>query len=349
MTINELEFFLVQLQCEVESAPVRWLLARLATDAGVEGWGEARLAWRSDSLAPRREALLPVLAGRNVFDLEEILALEVLRDAPLRSAVEMACWDMIGRKLGQPLCNLLGGGYRRRIPLAVRMPAGSPSRCAQLARELAEQGFHSQILTCSGQAAVDVQTVVAVRESAGDRIELRLDGSQGYDLQTARDLCAELEYARLQFFLDPLGAATLHEVVALGRQTSVPLGVCRAIREPADVLALVRSGAARFAVLAPERVGGLTAARKCAAVAEAAGVRASLACGPSPGLAAAAMLHLAAATPALASCNECSYHQLEDDILHEPLEIIDGMITLPENPGLGVEVDRAKVERYQVV
>ena len=189
----------------------------------------------------------------------------------------------------------------------------------------------------------------AVRESVGDRVELRLDGVRGYDLQTARDLCAELEYSRLQFFLDPLGATALHEVAALGRQTSVPLGVCRAIREPADVLALVRSGAARFAVFAMERVGGLTAARKCAAVAEAAGVRASLGCGPSPGLAAAAMLHLAAATPALASCNECSYHQLEDDVLREPLEIIDGMITLPENPGLGVEVDRAKIERYQVV
>lgn len=90
----------------------------------------------------------------------------------------------------------------------------------------------------------------------------------------------------------------------------------------------------------------MTAARKCAAVAEAAGARASLGCGPSPGLGAAAMLQLVAATPALASCNECGYHQLRDDVLCERLEIIDGMMTVPQGPGLGVTVDRAKIDRY---
>ena len=346
MKINDLELFLVQLPCEIEPTPVRWLLARVVSDLGVEGWGEAPSAWRAESIAPRREALLPILTGRSVFDVEEMLALESLHDAPLRSAVEMACWDLIGRMLKQPLFHLWGGGYRRRVPLAVHLPRETPPRLAHLAREMAEQGFHSQILTSTGEAATDAKMVHAVRESAGDRVELRLDGGSGYNLETARDLCADLEYLRLQFFLDPLAATTLHEVAALGRQTSVPLGIGRAIREPADVMAMVRSGAARFAVFDLSRVGGLTAARKCAAVAEAAGARASLGCGPSPGLGAAAMLQLAAATPALASCNECGYHQLRDDILRERLEIIDGMMTVPQGPGLGVAVDRAKIDRY---
>ena len=348
MKINDLEFFFVQLQCETRPTPIRCLLVRLVTDTGVEGWGESRLAWRPGELAARREAILGVLSGRSIFDVEELLALEVLGEPSLRSAVETACWDLIGRTLGQPLCHLFGGGYRQRIPVAVRIPVGSPRQVADLARELAEQGFHAQIIESTGQPADDVQTVLVTRESVGDRVELRLDAKASYDLQTARDVCAELEYSRLQFLLDPLNAATLHEVAALGRQTSVRLGVARAIRGPADVLALVRSGAARFAVFDLEQVGGLVAARKCAAVAEAAGVRPSLGGGPSPGLGVAAMLHLAAATPALASCNECAYHQFQDDVLTDPLEIVDGMIAVPQGPGLGVEVDRAKVERYQV-
>jgi L-alanine-DL-glutamate epimerase-like enolase superfamily enzyme len=348
MKINDLEFFLVQIPCEVESSPARWLLARLVTEAGVEGWGETRVAWPPESLSARRDSLLAVLAGRNVFDTEEMLALEVLRETPIRSTVEIACWDVIGKMLGQPLCHLLGGNYRRRIPLAVRVPAGSPSRVAQLAREMAEQGFHSQILDSTGKSATDIQMVLAVRESVGDRVELRLDGKAGYDAPAALDLCSELEYSRLQFFLDPIGATTLHEVAALRRQTSVPLGVCRTIRDPADVLALVRSGAARFAVFDLARVGGIINARKCAAVAEAAGVRAALACGPSPGIGAAAMLHVAAATPALAICNHCDYPRLQDDMLREPLEIIDGMMTVPQTPGLGVKVDRESIERYQI-
>lgn len=349
MKINDLEFFLVQFPCEVKATSTPWLLVRLVSDSGIEGWGEAPSSWRPDSLDARRGALAPLLVGRSVFDIEELLALEVLRERPLCSAIEMASWDLIGRALRQPLCHLWGGGYRRRVPLALRLPAGPPPRIAQLAREMAEQGFHSLILTSTGQAADDASIVLTVRESAGDRVELRLDGHGGYDIDAARDLCAELEYSRLQFFLDPLNATTLHEVAALGRQTSVPLGVCRALNRPADVLALIRSGAARFAVFDLTRVGGLTAATKCAVVAESAGVRAALACGFSPGLGAAAMLQLAAATPALALCNECGYHQLQDDLLSERLEMIDGMMTVPQGPGLGVEVDRAKIEQHQVM
>ena len=56
------------------------------------------------------------------------------------------------------------------------------------------------------------------------------------------------------------------------------------------------------------------------------------------------MLHLAAATPALSGCNESAYHQLRDDVLVEPLQIDGGMMMVPQGPGLGVEVDRAKIE-----
>ena len=75
---------------------------------------------------------------------------------------------------------------------------------------------------------------------------------------------------------------------------------------------------------------------------------AMLDCGDSAGIAAAAMLQLAAATPSLASANECGYPLLKEDVLAEPLELIDGLVTVPQGPGLGVQVDRARLERFQV-
>jgi L-alanine-DL-glutamate epimerase-like enolase superfamily enzyme len=348
MKISDLEFCLVQMERGTQRSPVRSLLVRLGTDAGIEGWGEARVEWRAAELPARRDALLPVLSGRNVFDIEELLQLEVLGERPIRCALEMASWDLVGRAAGEPLCNLFGGAYRPRIPLAVRLSGDSADRVAQLARELAEKGFHSQIVSSCGRPQTDRQTVVAVRESVGDRAELRLDAAARYDMDTARDLCADLEADGLQFLIDPLDTAELYPIAALSRQTTVPLAVWRAIGGPADVLALVRCGAAPFVVVDLEQVGGMVAARKCAAVAEAAGLSASLAGGPSLGPAAAAMLHLAASTPALTSCHECTCHQLQDDLLTEPLEIADGMIAVPQAPGLGIEIDRAKLERYQV-
>jgi L-alanine-DL-glutamate epimerase-like enolase superfamily enzyme len=348
VNISDLEFYLVEIACDGQKLPLRSLLVRLATDAGMEGWGEAHLPWRTSELGPRRDVLQPILAGRNVFDVEELLELEALDSAPLRSALEMASWDLIGRVAGQPLCHLFGGGYRRRIPVAVRLPGDSDGQMAQRARELADQGFHSQIISSSGQWQRDLQTLATVREGAGERVEWQFDAAANYDVDTARAMCAELEADALKFVLDPLQANDLDQIASLRRQTSVPLAVGRAVATPADVLAVVRSGAAPFVVVDLGLVGGIAPARQCAAIAQAAGISASLGGAPSAGIGVAAMLQLAASTPAFSSCNECVYHQLQDDLLTEPLELLDGMLTVPQTPGLGVEVDRAKVERYQV-
>ena len=150
----------------------------------------------------------------------------------------------------------------------------------------------------------------------------------------------------MQFLLDPLASREIFPLAGLSRQTSVPLAVGRMLRGPTDVLTVARCGAAAFVVLDIEQVGGLSPARACAAVAAAAGISALLGGRTVLGVGAAAMLHLAAATPALSGCNESAYQQLRDDVLAEPLQIEGGMMTVPQGPGLGVEVDRAKIERY---
>jgi L-alanine-DL-glutamate epimerase-like enolase superfamily enzyme len=348
MILSDLEFHLVQIPCVGQEPPVRCLVVRLATETGLEGWGETQVDWRPSELEARRNAVLPMLAGRSAYDIEDLLHVGALRFAPLRTAIEMACWDLVGRAAGEPLCHLFGGSYRRQVPLSVRVAGPTPRYVARLSRELAEQGFHSQTIASSGHVEQDLDTLAAVRQMLPDRTKLRFDGAASFDFETAWELCSKLEGEPLQFVLDPLRSPDLTQTAALRRQTSVPLAVRRAIRGPADMIALVRSGAAPSAVIDLRQVGGLAPARKCAAVAEAAGLGASLSVGPSLGVSVAAMLQLAAATPAYAGCNECAVHQLQDDLLVEPLEIVDGMLPVPQGPGLGVEVDRAKLERYQV-
>jgi L-alanine-DL-glutamate epimerase-like enolase superfamily enzyme len=291
---------------------------------------------------------LPVLAGRSVFDIEDLLALKVLRDRPLRCALEMASWDLVGRVAGLPLCHLFGGGYRQRIPLAVRLAGPEDAELAQVARELAVEGFHWQIVTSTGRSELDLEIVRAVRERVGEHVQLRLDAAGHYDLETARQLCRELEEQQIQFLIDPIRGSGHFQLAALGRQTSVPLAMSRGITEPADVLGPVRCGSIPFVVVDLEQVGGLVPARNCAAVAQAGGLSAVLASGPSLGVAMAAMLHLAASTPAFASCHEWTDYPRHDDVLVEPLEIHHGMMSVPQTPGLGIEVDRGKIEKYQV-
>lgn len=345
--LGDLELFLVEVPRNDPWPPVRSLLVRLASDAGVEGWGETRAIWRASELAARRDTLLPALAGRSPFDIEELLELDVLATPALRCAVEMAAWDLVGRMVGQPLCHLWGGMYRQRIPLAVRL-SSEPDHLPQEARELAEQGLHTQIVTATGQEQLDRQTLSAVRTAAGDRAEICFDGRRQFDPETARDMCRDLEQEGLRWFLDPLQGGKLAELAALRRQTTVPLAVSIAESGPRDVMNVVRAGAAPAIVVDPQAVGGLLPTRKCAVVAEAAGLSASLGGAPALGIAVAALLHVAAATPAFTSGNELAYHQLRDDVLTRPLEIVDGMLAVPQRPGLGIDVDRTRLERHML-
>lgn len=348
MNITDLEFFLVEIERPSGGAAVRSLLVRVATDQDIDGWGESRGDWRAGELAARRDVLLPTLAGRNISDIEELIRLDVLDAAPLRCAIEMACWDALGRIVGQPLCRIFGGQFRSRIPIAVRLPRGESDQVCMLARELAEQGVHTQIISTAGRPETDVETMSAVREAAGERAELRLDVACRYDVDAARELDASIKPENVQFVLDPLDTAEFEQVARLRRQMSLAVAVSAGLDGPKATLALTRSGAATHAVIDLEQVGGLAQARKCAAICEAAGLSASLGSRPALGVATAASTQLVAATPSFASANESVYPQLADDVLSEPLTLVDGMIVVPESAGLGVEVDRAKIERYQV-
>jgi len=347
MKIHDLELFLVATSPGESAAPGRALLVRLATASGLEGWGESSLGWRMGELAARREALLAVLAGRSAYDIEELHTLEALQPAALRSAVEMAAWDLLARGLGQPLCNLFGGYYRRRVPVSIRLSGCQPKTAGHVARELADRGFHTQTLATVGRPEEDLKNIAAVRELTADRIELRFDGQGRFDLDAARDLCAQPAMEGLQFFLDPLGAPALHATASLGRQTSVPMALWQPISSPADVLAAVRCGAAPFLVIDLEQVGGIAPARACAAVAAAGGAPPLLGARSTLGIAAAAMLHLAAASPAFSTAHEIVSRQFRDSVLVEPPVVSEGMMLVPQAHGLGVDVDRAKVERRQ--
>jgi muconate cycloisomerase len=337
LRISDLELFLVEAPRGGEWPPVRALLVRLKTESGGVGWGEGQVAWRPAEVSGRREMLLAALAGRAVHDLAELPALDCLAAPSLRSAVEMACWDALARDARQPLCNLWGGCFRRRIPLAVRLPELPPERAGHHARELAERGFHTQIIAASGHAVRDAELVQAVREGAGDGVELRLDAGGKFTLPAARDLCARLGRDAVRFVLDPLSGG-FERTAALRRQVETPLAVAAGIGSPADVLAAVRAGAADFVRIEPGRVGGIGPSRACAEIATAGGIGAILGGPPALGIATAAMLHLAAAVPAFSSGNECAYHQLLEDVLAQPLTLGEGQLDVPLAPGLGVEV-----------
>ncbi len=348
MIIDDIEFFAVEIDRTDAYRPVRSLIVRIDSDDGREGWGETPLDLLPSQRPPNRSALLALIEGRSVFCVEEILDAELLSCPPLRLAVEMAVWDLIGRTLKQPLCRVWGGAYRPAVPLATRLPPGSPRRLAEVARAWAEQGLLTQTVEASGEPDGDLAMLAEVRAATGGRLRIRLDAGGRYSMESARDLCHELEFEPPELLIDPIAMGDFFAVASLARQTSVPVAVSRAIARPADTFAAVRCGAGAAVMIDPTRVGSLRATRECSTVAVAGGASAVVSGPPSVGIAAAAMLQLIACTPALASPYECVYRQLRDDVLRRPIAQADGNALVPLGPGLGVEIDRSKLERYQI-
>lgn len=348
MKITDVEFYLVEIPRGDEYAPVRSLIVRLSSDQGFEGWGETTSDWRPTELEGRRSALLPALVGHTIFNIAELAVSDALATPELRTAVEMAQWDLLGRALKQPLNHLWGGMYRQRIPLVVRLPSLQQPALAAFARELADCGFHAQILPATGDLEMDSAAVASVREALGPRAELRFDGLHSYAIDDARRLSLALAHENVSLWIDPLKPHEREHLTRLAHQSAVPLAAASAIQSAADVLAIAREDGMRAVIFAPESMGGISAVRSAATVADAAGLIAALGGRATLGLGTAARLQLASTVPCLAIGNECAAHGLRDDILATPLSPSDGMLTVPAEPGLGVTVDRGRLERWQV-
>jgi L-alanine-DL-glutamate epimerase-like enolase superfamily enzyme len=347
MKISDLELCLVEVPRVRPLPPLRRMLVRLATESGHEGWGETEPVWRPEQLAQRQKTLLSALVGRSVYDIEELLLLDTLAAPALRLAVETACWDIAARATRQPLSNWFGGSFRRRVPVLARLPAEPLEVVPYWSRELAAQGYHAQLVASTGSVDDDLAALAVVREMAGPRCRLALDAGNRYDMASAVVLASQLSPSQMIYVLDPLEPPEPFRLAHLRRQVQVELAASTQIAGSADVLALAGSGVSNV-IISPARCGGLLRAYQCGVVAAAAVMSAALGGRNFLGVGMAALLQLAAALPGFTAAHETTAHQLLDDIVAEPLEVVDGMMTVPTGPGLGIEVDGSKLERYQI-
>ncbi len=330
------------------SRETRSLICELITDDGISGWGET--SGIDPSRLPELESnWRERLKGFPVFDIERFYQAVDFENPSLRSVVEMALWDLLGKATDQPLCNLLGGVFREKVPLAACMGIRPPKEAGEIARMYVAMGFKTLKTKAGRDPKEDLMMVQGIREAVGDALHLRIDANRGYDGETALKLCRELEPYNLQYFEQPCPQDDLEAHARIRRETKVPVALNESVTTLDVVLKAIELQAAD--VLMPDfpQCGGIWAVKKVAALAEAAGLACVMHCGHDLGVKTAAMVHVAASTPNFPYGNDTTYYSMEDDILLEPFEIKDGCIEVPLNkPGLGADVDREKLAKYAV-
>jgi L-alanine-DL-glutamate epimerase-like enolase superfamily enzyme len=358
MKITQLHAFLVRIPQKPPIAPYQSryratsakeaVLIRLETDTGLVGWGETPTDWINKSFegAPE-EALRRQVLGRDPFELEAWYAENTL-GSHLASGVEMAFWDILGKATRQPLCKLLGGVLRTRIELAACMGIRPYEEAKAIARGYLEQGFTTLKTKAGRRAEEDLEMVRGIRDGVGDRLKLRIDPNQGYAPEVAFPLAKDLEKYNLEYFEQPMPLALIADAARLRRRTTTPIALNESVTTPEIVLQILQLHAADVLLPDTYQGGGILAVKKVAALAEAAGVPCVFHCAHDLGLKTAAMLHVVAGSPGFTLANDCTYYGLEDDVITPLHRIERGYMNVPEGPGLGVQVDEAKVRKYRI-
>ena len=324
------------------------LLVRLETDGGLVGWGETPDDWINRSFEGTPEELLrSQVLGRDPFDVERWY-LENTLGSYLCSGVEMAMWDLMGKAVREPLYKLLGGMIRRRIELAACMGIRPYEEAKTIAKQYVEMGFTTLKTKAGRDAKEDLEMVRGIRDGVGDRLKLRIDPNMGYTPDVALSLARDLEKYNLEYLEQPMHSSYICESARIRKLTSTPLGLNESVTTPEITLQILQLRAADVLLPDTYQCGGILGVQKVAALCEAAHVPCVFHCAHDLGFKTAAMLHVVASSPGFTLANDCTYYGLEDDVI-TPLHRIDrGYMNVPEGPGLGVNVDEAKLAKYRV-
>ena len=261
------------------------------------------------------------------------------------AAVEMAMWDAQGRATGQPLCSLWGGVYRQQVEVAAYLFGTSAAHLQASASRFLDSGYRSFKVKIGMDAASDISNVEAVRQTVGD-LPLRADVNGAWTPGTARRTLERLRAFDLQYIEQPLELDDLQGHADLRRMQPVPVALDESAYTLADVGNIVRSGAADVILLDPHEIGGLWQTIKAAAIAESVGIPVTLHSGGELGFSQAAYIHLAASIPNMSISIDSERAYLSDDVVTVPPALQNGSFAVPEGPGLGVDPDFTRIERF---
>lgn len=381
MKIERVETFVVSLperrphqMASIKQKQGDYVIVRVEAE-GVVGYGEATVLkeWGGDfgryygehpstTVMLIDELLGPALVGEDAFQIEALLDKldRTIRGYPYaKASLDIAVHDLVGKALGVPVYQLLGGAYRERIRIAHSLGFMDTDRLLAEVAAAIEEGVRTIKLKVGADVARDTHVVREVRRLVGDDIEITVDANQGWpDARTAIRAVREMEESRILFVEQPVEGLRAMSDVARAVNTDVMAD--ESAWSSHDVVDIAEAGAANLISIYTTKPGGLRRATKVAAVAEAFGFGCNVNGSAETGVGNAANLHLAAAmkpvslacvlpvsAPAEQQPTKTVGRFYTDDIIAEPFLWEEGEIVVPNGPGLGVEIDEEKVREYR--
>jgi galactonate dehydratase len=340
-----------------------WVFVQLFTDEGITGVGEATGGLSTKPHEAAVHELKPLYLGedpRNISALWDRMAKGTyFNHGPAMAGIEMACWDILGKSLGQPVWRLLGGKMRPRLrTYANGWYAGprDPRFFAERAAEVAAMGYTAMKFDPFGDAyrfiasdelRLSLAIVAAVREAVGDDVDILIEGHDRFSVSTAIEVGRALAEFKPFWFETPVMSTEIAAMVEVAR--AVPVRVVGGERSSrlGEFAQLLESRV--IDVVQPEilHVGGVSGLMKIAALAESYEAFLAPHNARSP-LTTVANVHVGATIPNLLiqECFDDFHVAWSREILSGAVTITDGYIEVPDAPGFGVELNVEEMAKY---
>ena len=354
----------------------RYVILKISTDEGITGLGEAPaiLSWGGEHgryfgedpgivCYLIRECFTAMLVGADPFAVKNILAqadIDIRGYPYTKAMIESALFDIMGRSLGVPVYQLLGGAVRTEIPLCHSVGVAAPEDAAQEAAQVVEDGINWLQIKVPGEPAEDLAIVKEIRRQVGADVTIFPDINRGYkSVKTATNSIKAMHgEAGISAVEQPVEG--LDAMAAVCRAVDIPVIVDEGCWTPQDAIEIVKRGSADVLSIYFTKSGGLIRSMEIGAIGRAAGLPTNVNGSLEGGVGNASNLHLAAALegtvlPGVITVNTLAGREqtkvggvfYTDDIITEPFEYADGCLKVPDKPGLGIELDPDKIEKYR--
>ncbi len=333
------------------------VVLRIDTDAGIHGWGEAAPMPYFSGTAEASAAALhiylrPLLIGADPFAIEQLMTLAdraLVRSPEAKAAMEAALFDIMGKALGTPAYNLLGGAVRTRIPLSYSLAKPDITEDVERAKALYADGHRIyKVKTGFATHVEDMHRLEMLRTELPDDVLIRVDYNQALDSFDAISKLRDVEAFRPTFIEQPVPADQLETMAEITRALDTPIMADETVFTLRDALLVIKGRVADAISIKPSKCGGMLRCKEIAAAAATAGIQCYGGSMIETGISHLAGSHMAAATPNLRlGCElfHASYY-LTEDLLADPFPVEDGHVVVPDGPGLGIEVDLDKLNKY---
>jgi L-alanine-DL-glutamate epimerase-like enolase superfamily enzyme len=328
------------------------LFVRLRTEDGVVGFGEGSpfppvTAETQQSAVVMAQALGDTLRGRNPFSVARIVA-DMNAFAPdnpsSKAALEMALWDICGKLAGQPVCCLLGR-YRDSFETDKTVFLEPPDTMARTAAEVVRDGFKVIKVKVGESPDIDAERLRAIRKAVGPTVRIRIDANQGWSPAEAVKSLREIEKYQVEFAEQPVASWDWTGMKFVRDNAPMPIMADESVHVPPDAIEGIRKDAVDIINIKLMKSGGILQGLRIAEIADAANLKCMVGCMTETKLGLTAAAHLVCARGCIRYADLDAFLFLAEEPVIGGMEVKDGTVTLPQAPGLGVEVDPAFLAR----